>query len=148
MDCPKCQKEYDYLTTIPLACHCGLTLCKSCITQESQNEVFFCPDCKALTRVENLWLNRGLDTIIKEIKTLKQTPKEPKKTKIYKSANLLITNINSETPYEKLENSDNVLVDEKEIQAQTEKETKKSQTGNNFVILEKINKKKLCFEIK
>ena len=145
MDCPKCQKEYDYLTTIPLACHCGLTLCKSCITQESQNEVFFCPDCKALTRVENLWLNRGLDTIIKEIKTLKQTPKEPKKTKIYKSANLLITNINSETPYEKLENSDNVLVDEKEIQAQTEKKNEEKPNREQFCDLRKNKQKKAVF---
>ena len=149
MECSSCKREYDYDTVIPLTCNCGNTICKDCIIESSFKDSFKCMGCKQTMLITSLILNRGIDSIINEIKYSNKTRKESEKPKkkIIHIGELLSTEINSKVSYQALENSEVIYVNDKQILAGPVTENRKIQTTSNFILLQKVNEKKLFVKI-
>ena len=149
MECYHCKKEFNYAKGIPLVCNCGLTLCKQCILDHSILGTFKCPSCNRSNEINKLVSNRGMDIIINEVKSIKQAKaiKENRKGRIMNIKNLESQGIISEIPYQALKDCGYVCVEDKSISAVPETENRKNQTGRKFILLQKLNEKRLCVNI-
>jgi hypothetical protein len=149
MDCSGCKLEYNYSEIIPLACKCGHTLCRACTLLNSKDDVFTCPKCSQKSKMDEIWLNRGLDVFIKEIKDLKIFNQKTRKTnhKVFRSGSPLLAAISSDTQYQALDNCEVVYVENKETLVVPDSKNIQTQTVGNCIMMKKISEKKLCTEI-
>ena len=148
MDCPICRKPYDYKQIVPLSCKCGRTFCKSCIKSQSSPSGFLCPSCKSLTKIDAMWINRGLDTIRDEIYSLRQRHEKVIKPSLKQNLGTLSTReISSTSSYTNLENNC-VCAEDKCFYVGPDCEKKEAQTLASYILLEKLSERQLCVNIK